>query len=221
MERGTLPQGTLVSPVPAPTPEELGRRRLSVRIDSGRPGAVVERRVTTAESAGAFIVLPFKYTDTTWEQVCVSPCVTDLDRFSTYRVRAQNGISVSKPFTLPQDKDVLHLKLRTGSLVAHRGGEILTGIGLAAVIVGGALLITASDFRHPDDERAAGGITLGGGVVFAAVGLPLAIATTTRVRQESNEEIAKTYWNKGRDVPFLPNIKLAEGVTLTQRGIVF
>lgn len=221
MEQTTMPQAAPMSPIPAPTPQEISRRRMSVRIDATRPAAVIERRVTTRESAGAFIILPYKSTDTVWEQVCVTPCSVDLDRFSTYRVRAQNYITGSKNFTLPQNADALHLNVKTGNLAVHRVGELMTGIGFAAIVVGGSLLITASNFRHPDDERIAGGVALGGGILFAAIGLPLAIATNTKVKGDSNEEIANTYFNKGHEVPFLPKVNLGNGFTLTQRGIIF
>jgi hypothetical protein len=222
MDRRTLPTASPpVSAVPAPTPEEIRRRRVSVRIDSTRDGAVIERRVSSEESTGAFLVLPFKYSNSVWEQVCVTPCVVDLDRFSTYRVNAQNHTSASRSFTLPQGADSLHLKVDAGSLLAHHVGQTMTGIALAAIIVGGSLLIAASDFHHPDDERVAGGITVGGGVAFAAVGIPLAIATASRVRPDSEREIADVYFNRGREVPFLPNVDLGHGFTLTQRGIIF
>jgi hypothetical protein len=212
---------TPVSPVPEPTTAQLDRRRVAVRVDASRPGAVLERRVTVKESSGAFLVLPYKGTEATWEQVCVTPCSVDLDRFSTYRVNGQNHITGSKSFTLPQGADALHLKIHAGNLMMHHTGQFLTGIGLVAVIVGGSILVTASDFRHPGDERAAGAITGGAGIVFAAVGIPLAIASSTHVRAENDEEIAQVNFNHGRQVPFLPNINLGHGFTLTQRGIIF
>ena len=223
MEAPAYPPPMAMSPVPAPTSFEISHRRMPVRIDSSHPNAVVERRVSTKDSTGAFLVLPFRSTDTTWEQICVTPCTVDIDRFSTYRVSAQNHISGSRTFTLPQNTDALHLKLKTGSLVAHRTGELMTGVGLVAVIVGGSLLITASNFKHPTptEAREAGGITLGAGVLFAAIGLPLAIASRTRVRMDTDEEIANTYFNKGHEVPFLPKLNLGNGFTLTQRGIIF
>jgi hypothetical protein len=208
------------SAVPAPTPEEIRRRRVTVRIDSTRPDNVVERRTSVKEEVGAFIVLPFRAMDSTWEQVCVTPCQADLDRFSTYRVRAQNGVSASHPFTLPQVPDALHLRVDSGSLVAHRVGQSLTLIGISAAIVGASLLVAAPDFRHPNDARIAGGVTGGTGVAFAAVGIPLTIGTDSRV-QGDNREIARVYNEHGYKVPFLPDIKLSKTVTLTQRGIVF
>ena len=205
----------------SPTREEPGPPRLTLRVDSTRPGAVLERRAAVKESVGGFVLLPFKATEATWEPVCVTPCNVSVDRFSTYRVNAQNHISRSGNFTLPQSSDALHLKVKAGNLVAHRTGEVMSGIGVAAVIVGASLLITASDFHHPDNERAAGAITGGLGLVSAAIGIPLALATTSRVHTESDEEIADVYQNHGRRVPLLPDINLGNGFTLTQRGIVF
>jgi hypothetical protein len=218
----------LVAPAPTLSPpavvlprESIPRSSLSVRVDSTRPSAVLERRVSVKEQLGAFALVPYKSTEATWEPVCVTPCAVDLDRYSTYRVNAQNHISRSTSFTLPQNADALHLKIKAGNLVVHRTGEIMTGIGLAAIIVGGGLLIAASDFRHPDNERAAGAMTGGAGAVFAAIGIPLALASATKVHTESEEEIATVYFNHGRNVPFLPNIPLGHGFTLTQRGITF
>lgn len=218
----TVPQPTPPpSAVPAPSPEEIRRRRVTVRIDSTRPDTVIERRTSVKEEIGAFIVIPFRATDATWEQVCVTPCEVDLDRFSTYRVSPQNKVSGSHVFTLPQRTDALHLTVDSGSLLAHRAGQTLSVFGISAILVGASLLVAAPDFRHPNDARIAGGITGGAGVVLAAVGIPLALATTSRVGSESNREIAKIYNNHGYALPFLPEIRLSKGLTLTQRGFVF
>ncbi len=217
----TVPQPTPPpSSVPAPTPEEIRRRRVTVQIDSTRPDNVVERRTSVRDEVGAFIVVPFRSTDSTWEQVCVTPCLVDLDKFSTYRVRAQNGVSSSRAFTLPQGADALHLSVDSGSLLAHRIGQGMTVIGISAAIVGGSLLVAASDFKHPNDARIAGGITGGTGVALAAVGIPLSLGTDSHV-QSGSREIARVYAERGYKIPFLPDIKLSRTLTLTQRGIVF
>jgi hypothetical protein len=208
------------SPVPAPTPDEIRRRRVTAGFDSTRPDTVVERRVTVKEEVGALIVLPFRATDSTWEQVCVTPCRADLDRFSTYRVRAQNGVSSSRPFTLPQGADALHLRVDAGSLLAHRIGQGMTVIGISAAIVGAGLLVAAGDFRHPDDARIAGGVTGGAGIALTAVGIPLTLGTDSHVRSDERE-VARVYGERGYKLPFLPDIKLSKSLTLTQRGIVF
>lgn len=209
------------SAVPAPTPEELRRRRIVVHIDATRPSSVVERRVSVKENIGAFIILPYRGSESTWEQICVTPCSVDLDRFSTYRVPAQNHVSASRPFTLPQGRDVLHLKIDSGDLVAHRTGEAMGGIGVAAIIVGVGLLAASPNFHHPDDARIAGGTTGGIGILLAAVGIPLAYLTRTTVAAEESGKIANVYWYQGHKVPFLPEVDLRHGFTLTQRGIVF
>jgi hypothetical protein len=210
-----------VSPVPAPTPEEIRRRRVNVTIDSSRPNAVVERRVSVKEQLGAFIVVPFRATDSTWEQVCVTPCTVDLDRFSTYRIDAQNGTAGSSSFTLPQRSDALRLNVDARSLVVHRAGRTMSVAGIAAVIVGGSLLVAASSFRHPSDARVAGAATGGAGIALAAVGIPLSLATMSRVTTDDGREVSKVYGNHGYALPFLPDIKLSRGMTLTQRGIIF
>jgi hypothetical protein len=222
LSAATVPQPVPApSAVPGPTPEELRHRRMTVRIDSTRPDTVVERRTSVKEEIGAFIVIPFHATDATWEQVCVTPCDVDLDRFSTYRISPQNKVSGSHVFTLPQQVDALHLTIDSGSLLAHRLGQTLSVFGLSAIVVGVSLLVAAPDFRQPSDARIAGGITGGTGAVLAAVGIPLALLTTSRVGSDVNHEIAKVYSNHGYAIPFVPDIKLSQTVTLTQRGLIF
>jgi hypothetical protein len=222
LSAATVPQPTPApSAVPAPTPEEIRHRRVTVRIDSTRLDTVVERRTSVKEESGTFVVLPFRATDATWEQVCVTPCEVDLDRFSTYRISPQNKVSGSHVFTLPQRVDSLHLTVDSGSLLAHRIGQTLSVFGISAILVGVSLLVAAPDFRHPSDVRIAGGITGGAGIVLAAVGIPLALSTTSRVAGDDNREIAKVYNNHGYAIPFLPDVKLSKSVTLTQRGLVF
>lgn len=218
----TVPQAApSPSAVPTPTPEELMHRRIVVDIESTRRNAVLERRVSVKEEVATFVVLPYKSTEATWEQVCVSPCSVDLDRFSTYRVAAQNGVSGSRAFTLPPGSDALHLKLDAGSLAVHRIGGVVATLGVTALIIGGGLLVVASDFRHPDDARLAGAVTGGAGLLFAAVGIPLGLATRTKVLSQVEGPLANVYWYQGHRVPFLPEVDLGHGYTLTQHGIVF
>lgn len=179
---GAVPQtAPAPSPVPAPTPEEIRRRRVAVDVESTQPSAVLERRVSVTESEGAYFFLPFGSRSSIWEQVCVTPCQVDLDRFSTYRVTARNGIAGSRSFTLPQQSDSLSLKIDAGNLLAHRAGGALSGAGLAAVIVGVALVAGEGIFTDEDKARNAGFITGGAGLVVLAVGIPLALLTSTTV----------------------------------------
>jgi hypothetical protein len=209
------------SAIPAQTPEEIRHRRLTVRVDSTRPNTVVERRTSVKEEVGAFIVIPFHATDSTWEQICVTPCEVDLDRFSTYRVRPQNGVSGSHPFTLPQQRDTLHIDIHAGSLLAHRIGQAMVVLGFTSIIVGGSLFLAAHDFRVPSDARIAGGITGGAGLAFAAVGIPLTVTTESRIDSDKEHQIVRVYNERGYAVPFLPDVKLGRSLTLTQRGFVF
>ncbi len=174
-----------VASVHASTPAEIRYRRVSVDIASSRPDAVVERRQNVKEDSGAFLIFPWRDTSSTWEQICVAPCLAaDLDRYSTYRVATANGISSSSAFTLPQTGDTVHLRLDAGSRTANRAGVTMGAFGFAAVIVGGSLLIAAPDARtHTDDvhERTAGFITGAAGIALLAIGIPLAILTRTYV----------------------------------------
>jgi hypothetical protein len=180
------------SPVPAPTPEEMRYRRVVVDVDSTRPSAVVERRVSLTESEGAYFYLPFRSTSSIWEQVCVTPCQVDLDRFSTYRVAARNGVSASRPFTLPQGSQALQLKVDAGDLLGHRIGTVLGAAGLAAVIVGVALVAGESIFSDETQARDAGFITAGAGLVLLGVGIPIALATSTKVFGSDGTKIGLT-----------------------------
>jgi len=159
----------------------MRHRRVTVDIDSSAPSTVVERRVSVTESEGAYFFLPFRSWASIWEGVCVSPCQVDLDRFSTYRVAARNGVSGSRSFTLPQQSDAITLKIEAGNLMAHRAGGALAGAGLAAVVVGIALVAGEGIFTDEDKARTAGYITGGAGLVVLAVGLPLALLTSTTV----------------------------------------
>jgi hypothetical protein len=167
--------------VPAPTPEEARHRRVPVDIDATAPSAVLQRRVSLTESDGVYFFAPFRSTSSIWEDVCVSPCQVDLDRFSTYRVSARNGISPSRAFTLPQSAETLQLKVDAGNLLAHRAGKAVTALGLAATIVGVALIAGKGIFTDETRAEDAGFITGGAGLLFMAVGLPLTIATQTIV----------------------------------------
>src|SRR6185312_11883022 len=153
-------------PVPAPTPEEIRHRRVPVDVESTRPAAVVERRVSLTENEGSYAFLPFETKSSTWEQVCVTPCQVDLDRYSTYRVAARNGTSPSKSFTLPQAPGTMRLDIDSGDLMAHRAGAAMTGTGFAAAIVGVGLIAAQSVFTDEDKARNAGFITGGAGLVL-------------------------------------------------------
>jgi hypothetical protein len=177
-----VPQPTPApSPVPAPSPAEMRHRRVSVDVESTRPSTVLERRVSVTESEGAYFYLPFQSRSSIWEEVCVTPCQVDLDRFSTYRVTARNGVSGSRPFSLPQENEAFALKVDAGDLLAHRAGAALTGAGIAAVVVGVALIAGEGIFSDEDKARTAGYITGGAGLVLMAVGIPLALMTATTV----------------------------------------
>jgi len=141
--------------------------------------------VSVKEDNGVFVLLPWRDVQSTWEQICVAPCLgADLDRYSTYRVAAANGISSSRAFTLPQVGDAVHLRLDAGDRMANRYGVALGAVGLAALIVGGSLVLDATNIKDHSNEvrtRDAGFVTGGVGLVALAIGIPLAILTRTYV----------------------------------------
>jgi len=159
--------------------------RVRVTVDAGDKSAVVERLMTTEEMSGrAVIVLPLHTVTEKWEQVCVSPCVADLDRFSSYRIAHENHISNTHSFTLPQGKDQLKMQIDPGDLMWHRIGQRLIVAGTAAAIVTGALFTVAPNIDDKSEEksmRTAGFITGGAAVLLLGVGIPLAILTRTHV----------------------------------------
>ncbi len=159
----------------------MRHRRVGVDIEATKPSAVVERRVSLTESDGAYFFLPYRSTSSIWEQVCVTPCQVDLDRFSTYRVAARNQVSSSHSFTLPQSSDALQLKVDAGDLLGHRVGVVMSTAGLAAIVVGAALVAGEGIFTDETKARDAGYITGGAGLVVLAVGIPIAILTATHV----------------------------------------
>jgi hypothetical protein len=194
----TVPQPTPPpSPVPAPSPEEVQHRRMGVTIDSTKPATVIERRISAHETDGSYLFVPYHSSETAWEQVCVTQCQVDLDRFSSYRVGKLNGVQESRSFTLPQQASHLMIKIEPGSAIGHRIGASLTGVGLGAFIVGGGLIAAQKIFSDEQDARTAGFITGGAGLVLMALGIPVAILSSTKV-----------LGNDGR-------------IALTARGLVF
>jgi hypothetical protein len=159
----------------------MRHRRVAVDVESTQPSTVIERRVSVTESEGAYFFLPFQSRSSIWEEVCVTPCQVDLDRFSTYRVTARNGVSSSKPFTLPQQSEEIALKVDAGNLMAHRVGQTFMAAGIAAVAVGVGLIAGEGLFTDEDKARTAGYITGAAGLVVLAVGIPLALMTATHV----------------------------------------
>jgi hypothetical protein len=165
----------------------MRHRRVTVDIDGTKPSAVVERRVSWTESDGAYFFLPFRATSSIWEQVCVTPCQVDLDRFSTYRVAARNRISSSRNFTLPQSSETVQIKLDAGDLMGHRIGVTMATAGLAAIVVGAALVAGEGIFTDETKARNAGYITGGAGIVVLAIGIPIALMTATTVSAGDNK----------------------------------
>ncbi|HZU84200.1 MAG TPA: hypothetical protein VE987_14825 [Polyangiaceae bacterium] len=169
------------SPVPAPSPEEVRHRRVGVDVDSTKPATVIERRISLSENSGNYVLLPYHSTEAVWEQVCVTPCQVDLDRFSSYRVSNLNGVVSSRTFTLPQGLDRLSVRIEPGNATAHRVGATTLGIGTAAFLAGAGLIAAQKLFHDEQAARTAGFITGGAGLVLLAIGIPVTILTHTKV----------------------------------------
>ncbi len=94
--------------------------------------------------------------------------------------------------------------MRPGNLHWYRVGTKLSALGTAAGVVGGALIVTASTWEDPTEEkrvRTAGIITAAAGLVLLGIGIPLAILNRTHV--QAGEK------------------KLAEGVHIGPGGLAF
>jgi len=154
---------------------------VTVDVESSKGSSVLERRVSVTEKNGVFFFLPYRSSEAIWEQVCITPCQADLDRYSTYRVGKMGGGVESSPFTLPQQTDRFQLKIEPGSAIGHRVGLSATAIGLAALVAGGGLIAAEKLFSDQEKARNAGFIVGGAGIVLLGIGIPVAILTETKV----------------------------------------
>jgi hypothetical protein len=191
-------------PPDAPLPlHEHGGGEVPASVEGPREGIVLARRVSSEETGGRVaFVLPIETSSDRWEPVCVTPCRVELPRWSSYRVDRANGVTGSREFTLPANRESVKLTIDPGNLLVHRIAQTVIWVGTAAAITGGALVSAEAKWQKESDPRTAGIIVGGAGLVFLAVGIPLAIATRTHVDVDG-AKVAKT------------------GPRLTARGVVF
>jgi hypothetical protein len=139
-----------------------------------------------------------------WRAVCAMPCRRTLDPRLEYRI-AGAGISKTKPFRLPVGQPSLRLDVETGS----RGSRVLgiVFIPVGATVLGVSLLgslVTSA----LDDNGASQGflIAAGAGALVMTGGIML-------VRNNRSTVHAS--------IPGEPSLRLASGLALTPRGLVF
>lgn len=131
-------------------------------------------------SGGSAVAIGFR-------PVCHSPCArrVGIDPAASYFV-AGNGVTGSKHFTIP-DKDRVTLQVKPGSKVMWGSGIVTEAFGISAVITG--IILFAVGASESGDSRkalfAAGGGTLGAGVVMVGAGVPLILFGRTEVKVKS------------------------------------
>jgi hypothetical protein len=121
-----------------------------------------------------------------WTDVCVSPCGVAVDPSGTYRVGG-GSIRPSEEFRMPRPAGTVLVQAEVGSTVKHWVGigMLAGGAGLA---LGGLLYYaTASstttnafgDTVSSDTYKAVGITYMVIGVIVAAIGIPLAMSSTS------------------------------------------
>ena len=179
---------------PAPVPPEANPQlhpHMRVQVTTNKPSTLLEERVFVEESDGDVLMLPAHNKTERWEQVCLAPCLVDLDRYAAYRVGDLRGVPRSHMFTLPQDAEALTLQVQAGDRFWHHFGQSLIGTGIAAIVVGASLIAAEHLFSSEEDARNAGFITGGIGIAFLAAGIPITLSTATHV-YTNGQKIALT-----------------------------
>lgn len=171
----------------APSTDDAGVVRLHV--DTPNPVRVYERASATGTVNG------YAVTATVDAPVCVSPCdkVLDGSDGSTFYVRG-DGVPTSREFSFAGMNGDADLHVKPGSPALRTGGWVLTGLGIAATVVGatgmligyvgapysttlntdGSVSTTktfSGDVRTPSIIiAAAGGVAIVGGIVMIVNG---------------------------------------------------
>jgi hypothetical protein len=142
--------------------------------------------------------------DDVWRPVCAMPCRRTLDPRLEYRV-AGAGISRTKPFRLPIGQPNLRLDVETGSRASRVLGIVFIPVGATVLGVSllGSLVSSAAD---DDDASRSFLIAAGVGAVVMTGGIML-------VRNNRSSVHAA--------IPGEPTLRLASGLALTPRGLVF
>jgi hypothetical protein len=158
-------------PEPKPAEQKPEGKTITVELQANDGRATIERRVGTTSLSG----LPLADTSFSavghWEESCIAPCEVKLDPHYSYRV-AGDGLTPTRSFALPRDKDRVRLSAEMGSSTGRLGGIVLTGLGVGSAVLGGAALI-ASPILESQDVGSKGfrSAVAVGGVIFLAAGV--------------------------------------------------
>jgi hypothetical protein len=165
------PQANGESKPDVPMEAKGGTKTVTVELVSNDEHATIERRLGTFQLSGLpFVDASFSAVGH-WEEACIAPCDVKLDPHYSYRV-AGDGLTPSRSFGLPRDRDRVRLSAEMGSSSGRLGGFVLTGIGVGSALLGGAALI-ASPILESQDAGSKGfrSVVLAGGVIFLAAGV--------------------------------------------------
>jgi hypothetical protein len=137
-------------------------------------------RLTTDNHAGRLQVMRLKWTD-----VCVAPCGVPVDPNGLYRIGG-GTVRPSVEFHMPRSSGSVGVEAKVGSTVKHWVGIGLIIGGLASVLAGGLFVAASSNVQVSDTTstaretlKAEGIVYLVGGVILTAIGIPLAISSTS------------------------------------------
>jgi hypothetical protein len=151
----------------------------SYRLAPPMHGPVVE--MTTDNDYARLQIMQFK-----WRDVCRAPCGVPVDPNGIYRIGG-GTVRPSESFSMPRASGTVQLDTQVGSTVRHWVGVGLSIGGGVAAAFGGAMYAIGSDIQ-PDPYSGNAGrdffhtfglIYLGAGVLLAAIGIPLAMSSTT------------------------------------------
>ncbi|HEY2517946.1 MAG TPA: hypothetical protein VGI39_44050 [Polyangiaceae bacterium] len=146
-----------------------------VTIDSTRKATVLEK-LASAQDQRIFDIPILSYEQGTWSPLCVTPCHVRVDLNAVYRVGPQNGVTTSRPFTLPPEVAALHVNAGSNSMRLWANG-LLVG-GSAAVVSGLSTVFATNDATTQHVGFAVGGA----GLLGVVVGIPLLIFSATHLR---------------------------------------
>lgn len=137
--------------------------------------------LTTDNQAGRLQVMQLKWTD-----VCVAPCGVPVDPNALYRIGG-GTVRPSAEFRMPRSSGTVSVDAQVGSKVKHWVGVGMI-IGGAVTMLAGGLFYEASKNTQVSDTgtttmkdtlKAEGIVDLILGAIVTAIGIPLAVSSTS------------------------------------------
>jgi hypothetical protein len=143
-----------------------------------RAGPVVH--LTTDNPAGRLQMMQLK-----WTNVCVAPCDAPMDPNGIYRIGG-GTVRPSEEFRMPRSSGLVNVDARVGSTVKHWVGFGMILGGALSMLSGGIFIAASSDVQVSygntaprDTLKTEGIIYLVIGVIVTAIGIPLAVSSTS------------------------------------------